>query len=328
MAEQITDAPAAESSPAPSQVLESFTPQQRQEWLKTGELPGAKPAENKGEEKSNPQEPPTSEASAPSGDASGAVPKADEKAAASEPAKTQTQEHSKGEERKARLAAEIQDLLRQRAELRREVQTSKEAKTTAPPAEKTSDKPTPDKFTTYEEYVEALADWKAEQKGVALINQFKQEQEQAAKKAQQDEAFKQAQEHWKAQVEKAIEKHPDFVEVALAKESPIPENSIPDGFLAKSEHGADILYHLSKNPDEIKSILKLDPFDQVRALIKLEVSLSEAPAKTVTSAPPPAKELGGRSTNASDPATEAVKAKNFRAYKEAMDRREHASRKG
>lgn len=64
-------------------------------------------------------------------------------------------------------------------------------------------------------------------------------------------------------------------------------------FLMRSERGQDLAYHLGKNQAVLSQIARLDPFDAVRELTRLEMRLaSPPPAKTVTTAPPPPKPVG------------------------------------
>jgi hypothetical protein len=107
--------------------------------------------------------------------------------------------------------------------------------------------------------------------------------------------------------------------------------TVLDGWLIDSDHGAEIMYHYAKNPDELTALLEKPPFAQTRILTKLEDKLAgevstekkeTAPAPQVTKAPKPASEVGGRGTAPEDAAFAAAKDGNFRAFKEEVNRRE------
>src|ERR1017187_3047688 len=119
----------------------------RTAWQLTGEMPVAK-KETPSKAESAPVTPPAS---------------AEETVSASEAESTQehksTEKRSNAETRKAQLSAEIQELLKTRDELKREVKTPKAESSPAPVAEtadtKAPVKPKIDDFKTWEEYQEA-----------------------------------------------------------------------------------------------------------------------------------------------------------------------------
>jgi hypothetical protein len=150
-------------------------------------------------------------------------------------------------------------------------------------------------------------------------------------------------------MEKARAKHEDFDAVALNNDLPIKIGTPVDLFLVDSEQGAEVLYYLGQNPEELERIQGkatttkdakgnvqftfnggLHPLAQVRELTKLELQLSEPkenPAPPKTRAPKPPSEVGGRGTQPADTVEAAVRANDFRAFKAEATRRALATAK-
>lgn len=198
----------------------------------------------------------------------------------------------------------IDELTRQRREAERErdywrAQAALRQETEAPKAEK----PTPDKFTDYNEYVEALAEWKADQKIETKLAE--REKVQAEKSA----AEKRAQ-AWRESTEAVQKEMPDFNEVIeAAADTPI-SNHLRE-IMDESDNRAKLLYHFAKNPDVVEKLNAMSPTAAAREVGRIEVAFDrpatppvekveeETPPPPVkrTNAPPPAKQSGsGRST--------------------------------
>lgn len=155
--------------------------------------------------------------------------------------------------------------------------------------------PTVDQYKTYEEYVSALADYKAEQKFREWENRQKQAEAQRAKSEQQTAFQKRAEEFRLA--------HPDFDEVVFTDETPISE--VMAEAIAISEKGPQVAYHLGLNRDEARRIFDLSLRNPVAAGLeigRLEARLSLPQPRTTTKAPPPIQPLSaGGGTLSPDP---------------------------
>lgn len=170
--------------------------------------------------------------------------------------------------------------------LKEQMQRQQQPSETAPQG-----KPVPQQFADYESYVEALADWKAEQR----LTQFREET--LAQQRQREAAEKAAQ--VKTKLSTAASKYADFEEVALSPEVPITQHMAEA--IAESDIGGDVAYYLGSNLAEAQRIASLSPAAQIRELVKLEAKLS-APAPVVTTkAPPPITPVGQKATVAKDP---------------------------
>ena len=311
----------------PADEVETLTGDQRAEWLKSGELPSDKPKE----------EPPKIE-----------QPKAEEKPEAEQ---SRFQQPPKAEKKPGQmgyreLRDRVADLERQLEERRAE---RAEPKAEPPKTEKLEQlraKPSPSdkndkgtaKYATYEEYLEDLADWKAEQK---IADLEKKMAEEAAKKTVESEQ-RAISDQWRKQVDAARLKHADFDEIALNPKLNIPQGSAVEQWVLDSDIGTEILYHLASHPEELAAIHAMSPVKAARALTILEAELSDAPtpepkpseppareAKRVSNAPPPAAELGNRHASPDyDPAIDALAEGDFDKYRKAANAKEMKSRRG
>lgn len=152
------------------------------------------------------------------------------------------------------------------------------------------EKPTPDKFTTYDDYVEALAEWKADQK----IDQRLTEREAKAAKQQQAQALAT---NWEQRQAAARAAMPDYDAVVGGSDAPIAPHVAEA--IQDSEHGPALAYHLAKNPDVLDRLNNLSPRAADRELGRLEERLSSKPANQSAAG---AEDASARTTQAPKPA--------------------------
>lgn len=150
-------------------------------------------------------------------------------------------------------------------------------------------KPSADDFETHAEYVEALTDWKVEQKAKAL-------EEKQRKAALETEQQKLQSAHL-TRVKSFAEKTADFEEV-IADVEDIPVSAAVQEIIVTSENGPELMYELAKNRAEFERISKLPPLAAAREIGRIETRIaakaSEKPEpKKLTKAPPPPKPVGG-----------------------------------
>jgi hypothetical protein len=215
----------------------------------------------------------------------------------------------------------------------------KTAESSAPAAEIPTlvapERPKRASFDSDEKYEDALFDWRDKHR--------EYEASKAAAERQKTEIEQQnakVLESWKARVEKSKESHDDFETVAFAKDLPIPYGSPVDEWVLQSEVGAEMLYHLGSNRDELKRINALSRPAQHRELSKLEEKLLGTPeekqpvkeepkpkAKVVTDALPPPRDVGGRFTAAADEEEAALKKDDVGRYIELANEKDLARRR-
>lgn len=166
-------------------------------------------------------------------------------------------------------------------------QQAPEQKSTPPDA-----RPLPDKFTSTEDYVEAVAEWKAKEILKAERQQFEtKNQEEAVQRHAAD-----LNAEYLDRVEEATKKYDDFEEVTRNPRlaiSPIMADAI-----RSSDIGTDVAYFLGINPKEAERISRLSPLLQVKEIGRLEAKvLAEPPAKKTSSAPAPITPVKPRGTS-------------------------------
>ena len=129
----------------------------------------------------------------------------------------------------------------------------------------------PEDFETTEDYIDALSTEKAE----AIV----------ARDTRVNEG-KKISAGYQDQVETAVEKYADFEQVAHNPDTPISAAMVDA--IKSSDLGAEIAYHLGKNPEEAKAIYAMPPMRQISAIGKLEGKLETVESKPAqTKAPAP-----------------------------------------
>ncbi len=242
--------------------------------------------------------------------------KADETTDGAEPpAADETEEgqerDEKGRFKPNRVQERIDELTRQKGEAAREAaywrgvaEAGKPKTETPPPANDPTSRPKVEDFETYDDFTEALTDWKLDQR----------DQKRDATQRAEAQATT-----WQQRATAAKETLPDFEQVLSESTAPMTKDMAE--VLRDSEHGPALAYHLAKNPAEAERIARLSPLAAAAALGRIEADLSKpaAPAaapKKVTSAPTPPTPIGaGRSTEG-DPAKMSYK--DYEAWRDAQ----------
>lgn len=213
----------------------------------------------------------------------------------------------------ARLKVQNQNLRAQleeeREERRRlEERLAAQAGPKAKPGEKPGEpetaartKPKEADFETTAEFLEALADWKAEDRTRAVLAEERHQQEQRAAKQQQAKAQEVFEQVIEERLEQGRERYPDFDEVLESAPRRAVLTEVMELAIAHSPRGGDLVYWLAKNPQQAAKISILPPVAQAMQMARLEAALpsngtpkAASPGKpTVSKAPPPPKPLGG-----------------------------------
>lgn len=174
------------------------------------------------------------------------------------------------------------------------------------PAANTSAKPTVDQFSSYEDFVEALADWKAEQK-------FAQ-REHAEQSRRQETQAREMQTAFNTRLEAARGTIAGFDEALQnAREAPLSDTMMLA--VIESQRGPEILHFLATHPEECIQLAeesKSDPRDAakwMRRLLESKLSAQAAPsgpapAATRSVVPPPIKPVGSGPVVADTPVNE------------------------
>jgi hypothetical protein len=189
-------------------------------------------------------------------------------------------------------------LARKEAEAELYKRMSEERAAPVQKAEPTDAAPQRDAFETYEEYIEARAEWKAEQKLEKRLAEFETRRSQDLQQAsvrEQAERFEKTAHELAATVPDIVPTIEEFLVEA-------PLSQVMRQMILESESGALLTYHLAKNPAEASRISQLSPVQQVRALVRIEADLATTKAPRVSKAPDPIKPIGSGSSTSPDPA--------------------------
>lgn len=187
------------------------------------------------------------------------------------------------------VQARIDELTRKRGEAERETAYWRaQAMQAQPSAQAAPEKPTPDKFDDYGDYVEALTDWKTEQ---AVAKRFEQDSTRKVVETRA-QTFQERQSEYRRTV-------PDYDSVVSTSTAPI--SSHVGEVLLDSKHGPALSYHFAKNPDVLMQLNHMSPLQAASEIGRLESTLPSTPvppAKKFSNAPVPAGTLGtqGRTT--------------------------------
>lgn len=186
----------------------------------------------------------------------------------------------------------IDELTRARREAEREAAYWKAVATgTQSPAQAAPQRPVPENFDKYDDYIDALTDWKADQA--------------VAKRLEADSTRKVAETRAQTFAERQVQARatmPDYDEVVGGSDTPIA-NHVGEVIL-ESDLGPQLAYHFAKNPDVLMRLNSMSPTAAAREIGRLEATLSAkpavpaAPTKKVSNTPAPAGTLGtqGRAT--------------------------------
>lgn len=225
------------------------------------------------------------------GSGENATPGSEAAAETQKPAKTFSQEEVDALIAK-RLAREERKRQREMQQMHRPVEQPPADAPAAP-----AGKPDPATFQTTEAYLEALTDWKAEQKVSEKLTDWERNQREMRARS----AAQAAQAEYQRREEAARDKHEDFDDVVYNPALPINDHMAH--VIQHSEVGPELAYHLGTHPEEAARIARMHPLLLAKELGKLEAKLSASPAPAASAAQPsaapaPITPVGGKQTGA------------------------------
>lgn len=168
-------------------------------------------------------------------------------------------------------------------------------------------KPESSKFESYEAYMEALTDWKVEQR----LSERDQKAKETSSENERNERLQKLKEGFEERAEKFREQQEDFDDVAFSQ---FPVSPAMAEAIMESELGPQILFHLGNNPKEAMRIARMSPYAAAREIGKLEVTLPEL-VKPSSSAPAPINPVKPKS-NASEAPSESDDMKSWIAKRQ------------
>ncbi len=170
-------------------------------------------------------------------------------------------------------------------------------------------KPREEDFETGTAYIEALTDWKYDQRRKAENVETQAAELKKQQKSQQD-AFQAKQVEFR-------KVQPDYDDVMVDSEAPISPAMGHE--IIDSAHSAAILYFLAKNPDEAEKLSQLtSPTAVARAIGRIEARLpsgnAEAKPKPITGAPAPITP-SGKASSGSTRTPDEMTPSEYRAWR-------------
>lgn len=156
-------------------------------------------------------------------------------------------------------------------------------------------------FDSYEKFLDARADWRADLKIKAMQEEGARQsliaKQQAALQSQQQQLTDMSTK-LNSMIEDGEKKHPDFFEkVFPGNGRAVPISEVVGQALLESDVGIDLMYYLSTNRAEAERIAKLSPTRQVAEIGKLEATL---PKVQKSDAPKPISPINAKRQNANE----------------------------
>ncbi|MGH9404407.1 MAG: hypothetical protein ACRD3D_01065 [Terriglobia bacterium] len=157
----------------------------------------------------------------------------------------------------------------------------------AAPGEAAKAKPAVEKYSTYEEYVEALADWK--------IGQNEAQRGVRDLRAAQQAFTESVDQVYKAKVDEAKTRYSDWDTAVGGSDILIP--NIATDAIKQAENAPDVVYYLASHREECDSMRSMTPHQVVMAIGRISSTLAAPERKTAKSkAPAPIRTVAARST--------------------------------
>lgn len=151
--------------------------------------------------------------------------------------------------------------------------------------------PDPSKFDPEkpEEYVEAVAEWKAEQK----IKAFEKQNEEKRAQAEALKAQNEIQSKWELKAQAKLQKDPSFAEAEQNVVMVLQQQPNRDMYFAlmEEDNSADLVDYLGKNLEECIRISALNGISAAKEIGKLAVKIQGRQSQTVSKAPAPTSGL-------------------------------------
>ncbi len=143
----------------------------------------------------------------------------------------------------------------------------KKLKSTVP----AKDRPKREDFEDDDAYIEALVDWKAEQK----IKSSKETDVKSEKEAEEKTAIAETLETIDEVMEQGRKKYDDFNELVLSEDLVLTQQMTE--VILQSDNPSEVFYYLGKNPDIALELSKKSVLKIAKEVGKIEVALTKAP---------------------------------------------------
>ena len=230
----------------------------------------------------------------------------------------------------ARRNAELEDLVERQSQRLETALARLEAgrgvPEAVPPTQlEASPKPTLDKFRTYEEWVEAMTDWKADQK---LIQYQRQVEEQAKVEAQRSEQQRLQQVFSDYNRSAAVfrEEHQDWEQVVGQNVEILAAVQLA---VFELGNGPEVAYYLGKHPEVCDRLMELSDLHAVMEVSRISDRLaggtsrnggSDSSVRPQSTAPPPLTPVAGSRTAGSSVPLDEMSYRDYRRIRDEQER--------
>lgn len=186
-----------------------------------------------------------------------------------------------------RVQRRIDRLTREKNEAIAEAKYLREQQSRSNEPQKQEDEPSLDRedYKTDREWIEAIADYKAEQKAKVIIESQAQERARAEAETKRQTVEQKASKIFAEAAKLGDYDEDDFNE--------IPYTAAMSEAILESDLGAAIVHHLAANPDFVDRLSSLSPTRQAAEIGKLEITLAEKAPVKKSAAPSPIKPVSG-----------------------------------
>jgi len=163
-------------------------------------------------------------------------------------------------------------------------------------------KPSVNDYTTYEEFVDALTDWKTDRAVRAVFMAQAQHQAETAQTTT-DQSFAERRDAW-------AKEHPDFNDI-VSQMDHVPVSPHMEQFFKHDPAGIGVIDYLARHPDEGIRIAQLAPGPAFVALGRIAQTIEAhnsngngavSPGRPAPKAPPPITPVGAGQHRSTDPA--------------------------
>jgi len=128
-----------------------------------------------------------------------------------------------------------------------------------------SPEPDPKEFADFNDYTDAVAEWKAEKKlAERAANEVKAKEEAKAQEVMKG---------WNERIESAKERYEDFHEIITS--SDVQYEPVVRKVIMESEYGPDLLYHLSNDDKDAAKFKQMTTDQQIKFIGRLEGKFEE-----------------------------------------------------
>lgn len=148
-------------------------------------------------------------------------------------------------------------------------------------------------FDDYEKFIEARAEWKADQRWQQREAERNQQWQQHTQNTQASEMAR----NFETRMTKSAKAIPDFMEIIEDNRDVFVGNAVPA--IAESDNPAGLMVYFAQNREAAARIANLSPIAAAREVGKIELQLKAKPQ--ISNAPPPGKPVGAKPGTSSAP---------------------------